>query len=187
MKCAAAAFMASVIARNALASSLIGRHRIMSLMVRSLGRPKRLELRLRVQNADVIHLHHVMPPPERSQNIGAASTAPGAKRADTHNLCAAVPTATTRRLRCYPAVILDRPDLRKLNTEIGRRLRYRRILMAMSLREVGAAIGVSFQQIQKYEQGDCSISAKRLWQLAGALRVSINDQCPAVDAETTPA
>jgi len=40
--------------------------------------------------------------------------------------------------------------------------------MAMSLREVGAAIGVSFQQIQKYVQGDCSISAKRLWQLAGA-------------------
>ena len=68
-----------------------------------------------------------------------------------------------------------------MNTAIGRRLRNRRILMALSLREVGDAIGVSFQQIQKYEQGDCSISAARLWQLAFVLHSSVNDLCPVME------
>jgi transcriptional regulator with XRE-family HTH domain len=77
-------------------------------------------------------------------------------------------------------VIPYRPELGDLNTAIGRRLRLRRIHMALSLREVGDAVNVSFQQIQKYEQGECAISAARLWQLAGALGVTLNDLCPPV-------
>ena len=68
-----------------------------------------------------------------------------------------------------------------MNTAIGRRLRLRRIHMALSLREVGDAIGVSFQQIQKYEQAECAISAARLWQLASALGTTVNDLCPPVE------
>ena len=43
------------------------------------------------------------------------------------------------------------------------RVRQRRTLLAMSLTELGAAVGLTFQQIQKYERGANRISASRLY------------------------
>jgi transcriptional regulator with XRE-family HTH domain len=51
------------------------------------------------------------------------------------------------------------------------RLRQRRTLLGMSLTELGAAVGLTFQQIQKYERGTNRISASRLYELAKVLDV----------------
>ncbi len=56
-----------------------------------------------------------------------------------------------------------------IDTHVGRRLRERRLLLGLSQEELGKAVGVSFQQIQKYEGGSNRLSASRLWQLCEAL------------------
>lgn len=57
------------------------------------------------------------------------------------------------------------------NAHVGRRIRQRRALLDMTQATLGAAIGVSFQQIQKYEKGTNRVSASRLQELANALDV----------------
>ena len=54
---------------------------------------------------------------------------------------------------------------------IGRRVRQRRRLLGLTQQQLAAAIGVRFQQIQKYECGVNKIFAGRLWSLAQALQV----------------
>ena len=55
---------------------------------------------------------------------------------------------------------------------IGTRLRRRRRLLGLTQAELGAAVGVRFQQIQKYECAANGISAGRLWRLAIELGVT---------------
>jgi transcriptional regulator with XRE-family HTH domain len=55
----------------------------------------------------------------------------------------------------------------------GHKMRTRRKILRMSQTELGAALGVTFQQIQKYENGFSSIRASALEKLAGTLRVPI--------------
>lgn len=45
----------------------------------------------------------------------------------------------------------------------------------MTQEQLGSAVGVRFQQIQKYESGVNSISAQRLWRLAQAMDVHVSD------------
>lgn len=54
---------------------------------------------------------------------------------------------------------------------VGKRLRQRRRLLGLTQQQLAAAVGVRFQQIQKYECGANKISASRLWSLAQALQV----------------
>ena len=54
---------------------------------------------------------------------------------------------------------------------IGRRLRSRRRLLGLTLRQVAELCGSSFQTIHKYEAGIASISVSRLWALSQALHV----------------
>jgi transcriptional regulator with XRE-family HTH domain len=56
---------------------------------------------------------------------------------------------------------------------VGRRLRMRRKLLGRTQQELAAAIGITFQQIQKYESAYCRISVAMLWKLAHALEVDI--------------
>ncbi|WLA75039.1 helix-turn-helix transcriptional regulator [Bradyrhizobium diazoefficiens] len=56
---------------------------------------------------------------------------------------------------------------------IGQRLRTRRMELKISQAELGDALGVSFQQIQKYEKGVNRVGAARLAQIAEALKTSI--------------
>ena len=58
-----------------------------------------------------------------------------------------------------------------INLYIGKRVRRRRRLLGLNQNELASAIGVRFQQIQKYECGANRITAERLWQLCGALEV----------------
>jgi transcriptional regulator with XRE-family HTH domain len=59
-----------------------------------------------------------------------------------------------------------------MDIHIGQRFRQRRILLGMNMWNLGAAVGLSFQMIQKYEAGLYCIPVSRLFELANALDVS---------------
>jgi transcriptional regulator with XRE-family HTH domain len=56
---------------------------------------------------------------------------------------------------------------------VGRRVRMRRMMLGMSQTKLGAGLGLTFQQVQKYEKGTNRISASRLQQISDILRVEI--------------
>jgi transcriptional regulator with XRE-family HTH domain len=56
---------------------------------------------------------------------------------------------------------------------VGGRVRMRRKMLAMSQEKLGAALGLSFQQIQKYERGANRIGASRLQQISHILQVPV--------------
>jgi transcriptional regulator with XRE-family HTH domain len=60
------------------------------------------------------------------------------------------------------------------DAKLGEKIRIRRTTAGMSQSELGEALGVSFQQIQKYERGANRVSAVRLEQIATALNESIS-------------
>jgi transcriptional regulator with XRE-family HTH domain len=60
-----------------------------------------------------------------------------------------------------------------IDLHVGARLRYRRMSLGVSQEALAEAVGLRFQQIQKYEKGQNRIGAGRLFRLAGALRVPI--------------
>jgi transcriptional regulator with XRE-family HTH domain len=62
----------------------------------------------------------------------------------------------------------------EIDLHLGKRLRRRRRLMGFTQQQLGVAVGVRFQQIQKYECGANRISAARLWQLSEALKVPVS-------------
>ncbi|MBV9996280.1 MAG: helix-turn-helix transcriptional regulator [Caulobacteraceae bacterium] len=61
-----------------------------------------------------------------------------------------------------------------IDVHLGKRLRARRRLLNRTQQDVAVAIGVGFQQIQKYECGASRMSAARLWALAQALEVPVS-------------
>ncbi|PSH60925.1 helix-turn-helix domain-containing protein [Phyllobacterium sophorae] len=62
-----------------------------------------------------------------------------------------------------------RPNSEDLNKEIGERLRELRLRSGMTQQELGAAIGVSYVQIQKYENGKNRIAVSTLIVICQAL------------------
>lgn len=61
-----------------------------------------------------------------------------------------------------------------VDIHVGRRLRERRSQLGMSQAVVGNAVGVTFQQIQKYEGGSNRVSAGRLFEFAKLLGVPVS-------------
>jgi len=61
----------------------------------------------------------------------------------------------------------------KPDIELGKRIRLRRVEEKMSQAELGDQLGVSFQQVQKYEKGVNRVGASRLQQVATALNVPV--------------
>lgn len=62
--------------------------------------------------------------------------------------------------------------LHPLDITIGSHLRLRRKMMGMSQDALAKRVGITFQQIQKYEGGTNSVSARRLFEFAQVLEVS---------------
>lgn len=62
---------------------------------------------------------------------------------------------------------------KKAPNHIGSRVRARRTMLGMSQERLADALGLTFQQVQKYEKGMNRIGASRLLQIAGILDVSI--------------
>jgi transcriptional regulator with XRE-family HTH domain len=61
-----------------------------------------------------------------------------------------------------------------VDAHVGSRVRWRRMTLGLSLEWIGQALGVSYQQIQKYEGGTTRISASALFDLAHILEVSVD-------------
>jgi transcriptional regulator with XRE-family HTH domain len=61
-----------------------------------------------------------------------------------------------------------------VDKHVGSRVRMRRMLIGMSQEKLGEALGITFQQVQKYEKGTNRISASRLQQIASVLGVTIS-------------
>ncbi|MBL6932995.1 MAG: helix-turn-helix transcriptional regulator [Rhodospirillales bacterium] len=70
-----------------------------------------------------------------------------------------------------PKVSVDGP--RPVDMHVGQRLRLRRTLLGISQEQLGESVGLTFQQIQKYERGANRISASRLYEFCQILDVSI--------------
>ena len=60
-----------------------------------------------------------------------------------------------------------------VDVHVGKRLKQRRILLGLSQTQMADMLGISFQQIQKYEKGTNRISASRLVDLSNVLDVNI--------------
>jgi transcriptional regulator with XRE-family HTH domain len=60
-----------------------------------------------------------------------------------------------------------------VDTHVGGRVRMRRMMLSMSQESLGDAIGVTFQQVQKYEKGKNRISASRLQHISQILQVPV--------------
>lgn len=73
------------------------------------------------------------------------------------------------------------------DTNIGAKLRMLRVAAGMNQTDLGAALGVSFQQIQKYEKGMNRVSAGRLAVIAKALGCSVADILDLGEAHDDPA
>jgi transcriptional regulator with XRE-family HTH domain len=61
-----------------------------------------------------------------------------------------------------------------VDLHVGQRLRHRRWMAGMTQQQLANAVGIKFQQIQKYESGANRISASRLWDLSRALSVPVS-------------
>lgn len=60
-----------------------------------------------------------------------------------------------------------------IDLHVGTRLRLRRTLLGLSQETLGEAVGITFQQLQKYERGANRISASRLFNLSQVLGVPV--------------
>ena len=72
------------------------------------------------------------------------------------------------------AVVKPKPrSSGKPEIEMGKKIRLRRIEQGISQADLGEKLGVSFQQVQKYEKGVNRVGASRLQQIAAALDVPV--------------
>ena len=60
-----------------------------------------------------------------------------------------------------------------MDVHVGSRVRLRRMLLGMSQEKLGEKMGLTFQQIQKYERGINRIGASRLYDLSNVLGVTV--------------
>ena len=70
-----------------------------------------------------------------------------------------------------------------VDTYVGQRLRAERLRLKLTQGELGSALGVTFQQIQKYERGSNRVSASMLVKAANFMGVTVADLFPAPNAE----
>lgn len=61
-----------------------------------------------------------------------------------------------------------------IDVHVGQRLRQRRVLAGLSQEKLARMVGITFQQVQKYERGANRIVASRLFQLANVLDVPVS-------------
>jgi ribosome-binding protein aMBF1 (putative translation factor) len=121
-------------------------------------------LQLRALRRTALQLHVAAPAPdswgmeaqhnlsEPALNVQAANDAPA------------------RRLRAAP---ITPPLTRYIQERLGRAIRVRRRILDLTLQDLAAACGVTFQQVHKYESGLCSVSAAQLWGISLALEVPV--------------
>jgi transcriptional regulator with XRE-family HTH domain len=63
--------------------------------------------------------------------------------------------------------------LNSIDIHVGSRVRMRRLMLDMSQTKLGDALGITFQQVQKYEKGTNRVSASRLQHISNILQVPV--------------
>ncbi len=92
-----------------------------------------------------------------------------------------------RKAANVAAVLATMP--RETDIHIGRRLREARLARVLSQGALGKKLGVTFQQVQKYESGANRIGGSRLWDISGILEVPVSyffEGLPSAGAPATP-
>ena len=82
---------------------------------------------------------------------------------------------------------MTRRDPNFIDVHVGNRIRVRRQLIGMSQEKLGEALGITFQQIQKYEKGTNRVGASRLQAISTILNVPVSfffEDAPGVAALT---
>jgi transcriptional regulator with XRE-family HTH domain len=78
-----------------------------------------------------------------------------------------------------PKVLPSRPTAREadaphpVDRHVGLHIRMRRKALGMSQERLADALGLTFQQVQKYERGANRVSASKLWEIACALQTNV--------------
>ena len=67
---------------------------------------------------------------------------------------------------------MPKKHVNPIDRHVGMRIRMQRMVRGLSQTELGKAVGVTFQQMQKYEKGANRVSASRLQQIANVLKVA---------------
>lgn len=73
--------------------------------------------------------------------------------------------------------MISKPGPRSANpvdVHVGARIRLRRKVLKMSQEKLGEQLGVTFQQVQKYERGANRVGASRLWKISEVLDVPVS-------------
>jgi transcriptional regulator with XRE-family HTH domain len=68
---------------------------------------------------------------------------------------------------------MTKRDPNFVDRHVGNRVRMRRLLVGMSQEKLGELLGITFQQVQKYEKGSNRVSASRLYQISRVLSVPV--------------
>src|SRR5579875_3340915 len=66
----------------------------------------------------------------------------------------------------------EAPD--PIDVEVGARIRVRRKFLSLSQQTLAEALGLTFQQVQKYERGANRVSASKLYEIARALQTPVS-------------
>jgi DNA-binding XRE family transcriptional regulator len=86
----------------------------------------------------------------------------------------AISTTIRIAVSVLTSILISPAEFPRLATVIGARMREQRFALSMSQERLGQELGVSFQQIQKYESGKNRVSAARLFVICKALNVSLS-------------
>ena len=79
-----------------------------------------------------------------------------------------------RKLSRRKGITLPKKKANPVDAHVGYRVRLRRVLIGMSQERLGELLGLTFQQVQKYERGINRIGAGRLYEVAEILDVPIS-------------
>jgi len=71
-------------------------------------------------------------------------------------------------------IIMPKKQANPIDVQVGNRVRIRRMLIGMSQERLGDLLGLTFQQVQKYEKGVNRIGAGRLYEVARILNVPVD-------------
>ncbi len=79
--------------------------------------------------------------------------------------------------------MLQSHEPNSIDVHVGRRVRLRRHSIGVTQQQLAAVLGISFQQVQKYERGANRISASKLFEIGQALDVPISYFFEGLEAE----
>ena len=77
-------------------------------------------------------------------------------------------------MRLYGEIVMAKKAPNPIDKYVGSRVRMRRMMLGMSQEKLGNALGLTFQQVQKYEKGTNRIGASRLQQISNILQVPVS-------------